>query len=80
VRPALRDYGGSGGEAGRERLVPALFKRGIFEGDRMILTVELSGGLEFSVDAGLREPLPSVGERIFLSVDQGLLKFLKPGP
>jgi ABC-type sugar transport system ATPase subunit len=79
VRPARPQEAGTGKETGAKQFVPALFKRSIFEGDRIILTVELSGGLEFSVDAGPREPLPAAGERILLRIDGDLLKFLKPG-
>jgi hypothetical protein len=70
--------GAQNSAAGRKR-IEALFKRSVFEGNRMVLIAELKGGLEFSVEGRERIPLPAAGERIVLELDESTLKFLIPG-
>ncbi|MDR1178245.1 MAG: ABC transporter ATP-binding protein [Spirochaetaceae bacterium] len=69
--------GGTGAEAGK-KTITALFRRSVFEGNRMILIVELRGGVLFPVEEKERIPLPSPGEAISLELDEAALKFLLP--
>ncbi|MDR1430349.1 MAG: hypothetical protein LBI85_08680, partial [Spirochaetaceae bacterium] len=59
--------------------ITALYRRSVFEGNRMILITELEGGVEFPVEEKERIPLPLPGETIVLELDESTLKFLIPG-
>ncbi|MDR0389118.1 MAG: ABC transporter ATP-binding protein [Spirochaetaceae bacterium] len=61
--------------AGKKK-IQALFKHSVFEGNRMILIVELKGGIAFSVEGKERIPLPAPGETVVLELDESTLKFL----
>jgi ABC-type Fe3+/spermidine/putrescine transport system ATPase subunit len=75
---AAGGLGGSGGPGAGRKRIPALFRRSVFEGNRMVLIAELTGGLEFPVEGRERIPLPAPGESIVLELDEACLKFLIP--
>ena len=56
----------------------ALFRKSIFEGERLILEVECPQRTLVRVDAGLRTAIPAPGSPVGLYLDQGLLRFVKP--
>ncbi|MDR1302222.1 MAG: ABC transporter ATP-binding protein [Treponema sp.] len=60
------------------RVLPALFRKRIFEGERLTLEVEGPPGILLRVDAGLRAPIPAPGAPVTLYLDQRLLRFVKP--
>jgi ABC-type Fe3+/spermidine/putrescine transport system ATPase subunit len=59
-------------------VVRALFRKPIFEGERLTLEVECSQRTLVRVDAGLRTPIPGPGTPVMLYLDQRLLRFVKP--
>ncbi|MDR1985568.1 MAG: ABC transporter ATP-binding protein [Treponema sp.] len=56
----------------------ALFRKSIFEGERLTLEVECPQGTLIRVDAGLRTAIPDPGSPLGLYLDQRLLRFVKP--
>jgi hypothetical protein len=58
--------------------VKALFKHGIFEGERMIWEMEIPGGLLFQAPGDLRAELPPENSPMKWHLDQGLIRFVLP--
>jgi hypothetical protein len=58
--------------------ISVLFKRGIFEGERMLWEVEIPGGFLFQAPAGLRTALPPENSPVKWRLDQGLTRFVLP--
>ncbi|MDR1031269.1 MAG: ABC transporter ATP-binding protein [Treponema sp.] len=56
----------------------ALFRKRIFEGERLTLEVECPPGILLRLAAGLRAPIPAPGTPVTLYLDQRLLRFVKP--
>jgi ABC-type Fe3+/spermidine/putrescine transport system ATPase subunit len=66
------------GEGENPVLVTALFKQGIFEGERVILEAEAPGGILFQVSGGLRTELPPKNSPVKWRLDQRLIRFVLP--
>ncbi|MDL2230093.1 ABC transporter ATP-binding protein, partial [Treponema sp. OttesenSCG-928-L16] len=85
-RDALTPLGGGGeeksdkaaGGSGENIEFGARFLRAVFEGERMVWECEGPGGFRFGCETNIRRPVPDAGEAVRFSLDQSLLRFIRP--
>jgi ABC-type Fe3+/spermidine/putrescine transport system ATPase subunit len=75
-----RDFAGAGGGKAPGPAVTLLFRGSVFEGERIVADLVLPGGGVFPVKTALRTRLPRAGDPMVWHIDQGLLRFVRPGP
>ncbi|MDR2398087.1 MAG: ABC transporter ATP-binding protein [Spirochaetaceae bacterium] len=62
------------------QVLRGVFRKSIFEGDRLTLEVEGPEQTLIRLAVGLRTAIPAPESPVRLYLDQGLLRFVKPGP